>query len=201
MDIVKCYWKGSEDVTPETKMVSLEEFLEMDKVEDRLEYFNGEVIYLPSPSVDHQRILLNIAAEFRNYFRSKSCEVFISPLDVWLTNKEKTAKVKVQPDLIVICDKTGLMENAYEGVPVLVIEIISTSNQTHDRIRKYSTYMEFGIKEYWMVNPKLKTIEVYIFEEDEYKQVAIYKGSDCAASQIFDGLDILLEEVFSKEQD
>jgi len=51
-----------------------------------------------------------------------------------------------------------LIENAYEGVPALVIEIIFTSNQTHDRIRKFSTYMEFGINEYWMVNPELKTV-------------------------------------------
>ncbi|AFK86089.1 Uma2 family endonuclease [Thermoanaerobacterium saccharolyticum] len=186
-------------MTLEKKILSLEEFLQMDKEnEHRLEYFDGEVVYLESPSVEHQRVLLNIAAEFRNYFRGKSCEVFISPLDVWLTNKEKTTKVKVQPDLIVICDKTGLMENAYEGVPALVIEIISTSNQAHDRIRKYSTYMEFGINEYWMVNPELKTVEVYVLEEDEYKQAAIYKGSDCAASQIFDGLNIHLKEVFSK---
>jgi len=187
---------------PKTKMVDFEEFLQMDKEnEHRLEYFDGEVVYLESPSVKHQQVLLNIAAEFRNYFRGKSCEIFISPLDVWLKNEEKTAKVKVQPDLIVITDKSGLKENAYEGVPALVIEIISTSNQTHDSIRKYSIYMEFGINEYWMVNPELKTVEVYVLEEDEYKQAAIYKGSDCAASQIFDGLDIRLEEVFSKEQD
>ena len=185
---------------PKTKIVDFEEFLQMDKEnEHRLEYFDGEVVYLESPSVEHQRVLLNIAAEFRNYFRGKSCEVFISPLDVWLTNEEKTTKVKVQPDLIVITYKSGLMENAYEGVPALVIEIISTSNQTHDRIRKYSTYMEFGINEYWMVNPELKTVEVYVLEAGEYKQAAIYKGDDCAVSQIFGGLKIHLEEVFSNE--
>lgn len=187
-------------MTPEKKIVSLEEFLEMDKEnEHRLEYFDGEVVCLESPSVEHQRVLLNIAAEFRNYFRGKSCEVFISPLDVWLTNKEKTTKVKVQPDLIVICDKTGLMENAYEGLPALVIEIISTSNQTHDRIRKYSTYMEFGINEYWMVNPKLKTVEVYVLEKDEYKQVSIYKSDDCVVSHTFSGLKIHLQDVFTNE--
>ena len=38
-------------MTPEKKMVSLEEFLQMDKEnEDRLEYFDGEVVYLESPS-------------------------------------------------------------------------------------------------------------------------------------------------------
>jgi len=188
-------------VTPETKMVSLEEFLEMDKVEDRLEYFNGEVIYLPSPSVDHQRVLLNMGAELRDYFKGKPCEAFISPLDLWLINKEKALNVKVQPDLMVICDKAGLRENSYYGAPALIVEVISSSNENHDRVKKYITYMEFGIKEYWIINPKLKTVEVYTLEKDEYKQVAIYKGSDCAASQIFDGLAICLEEVFSKEQD
>lgn len=120
-------------------------------------------------------------------------------LYIWLTNEEKTTKVKVQPDLMVISDKAGLKKNAYYGVPDLIIEIIAPSNESHDRVKKYSTYVEFGINEYWMVNPKLKTIEVYIFEEDEYKQVAIYKGDDCAVSQIFGGLKIHLEEVFSNE--
>lgn len=182
---------------PKTKIVDFEEFLQMDKEnEHRLEYFDGEVVYLESPSVKHQQVLLNIAAEFRNYFKGKSYEVSISPLDVWLTNKEKTAKVKVQPDLIVICDKAGLMENAYEGIPALIVEIISPSNQSHDRVKKYETYMKSGVKEYWMVNPKLRTVEVYVLKEDEYKQVAIYKGDDCAISQTFKELKIHLDKIF-----
>ena len=182
---------------PKAKSVSLEEFLQMDKEsEDRLEYFDGEVVCLVSPSVEHQRVLLNIATEFRNCFKGKSCEVFISPLDVWLKNEEKTAKVRVQPDLMVICDKTGLKENEYTGLPTLIIEIISPSNQSHDRIRKYNTYMDFGVKEYWMVNPKLKAIEVYVLEEGEYKQAAIYKGDDFAVSQTFKELGINLKDIF-----
>jgi Uma2 family endonuclease len=191
--------KGSEDMTSETKLVSLEEFLEMDKGEDRLEYFNGEVIYLPSQSVVHQRVLLNIGAEFRDYFKGKPCEAFIAPLDLWLINKEKSLNVKVQPDLMVICDKTGLRENSYCGVPALIIEIISSSNESHDRIRKYITYMEFGIKEYWIINPKLKTVEIYTLEKGEYKQAAIYKSDNCAVSHTFGGLKIHLEEVFTNE--
>ncbi len=176
-------------------MVSLEEFLEMDKSKDRLEYFNGEVIYLPSPSVDHQRVLINIGAELRDYFKSKSCEAF-ALLDLWLINKEKSLNVKVQPDLMVICDKTGLRENSYCGTPALIAEIISSSNESHDRIRKYITYMEFGIKEYWIINPKLKTVEVYVLEEDEYKQNGVYKGCNSAVSQSFNGLEIRLEDIF-----
>lgn len=50
--------------------------------------------------------------------------------------------------------------------------------------------MEFEVKEYWMVNPKLKTVEVYALEEGEYNQAAIYKGSDCAVWSIFNGFEI-----------
>jgi Uma2 family endonuclease len=185
-------------MSPKTKTVSLEEFLEMDKGENRFEYFNGEVISLPSPSVEHQQVLLNIATEFRNYFRDKPCEAVISPLDVWLKNEEKALNVKVHPDLMVICDKAGLRESAYYGVPILIIEIISPSNQSHDRIRKYNTYMEFGVKEYWIVNPKLKTIEVYILKEGEYKQNGVYNGCNSAVSPSFDELEIHLREVFSE---
>lgn len=177
--------------------VSLKEFLKINKGEDRLEYFKGEVVCLAPPSVEHQRVLLNIASEFRNYFRDKHCEVFIAPLDVWLKNEEKTSNIKVQPDLMVICDKTGLNENSYIGVPSLIIEIISPSNQSHDRIKKYSVYMDFGIKEYWLVNPKLKTIEVYVFEEDEYKQNGVYKGCDNTISKSFDDLSVDLNDIFS----
>lgn len=182
-------------MSPKTKMVSLEEFLEIDKTENRIEYFDGEVIYLPFPSVEHQRVLLNIAAEFRNYFKGKSCEAF-ALLDLWLINKEKSLNVKVQPDIMVICDKTGLKENSYCGTPALIAEIISSSNESHDRIRKYITYMEFGIKEYWIINPKLKTVEIYTLAKGEYKQAAIYKSVDCAVSQIFCGLKIHLKKVF-----
>ncbi|WP_338064674.1 Uma2 family endonuclease [Clostridium tepidum] len=153
---------------------------------------------LPFPSIEHQRVLLNIAAEFRNYFRGKPCEVFISPLDLWLINKEKTLNFKVQRGLMLICDKAGLRESAYYGVPILIIEIISPSNQSHDRIRKYNTYMEFGVKEYWIVNPKLKTIEVYVLKEGEYKQNGVYNGCNSAVSPSFDELEIHLKEIFSE---
>jgi len=104
--------------------------------------------------------------------------------------------VKVQPDIMVICDKSELRENSYYGVPALIIEIISSLNEKHDRVKKYITYMDFGVKEYWMISPKLKTIEVYLLEEDAYKQAAIYKGDDFVVSQTFKELKIYLDEIF-----
>ncbi|WP_373558584.1 Uma2 family endonuclease [Bacillus sp. FJAT-45350] len=59
----------------------------------------------------------------------------------------------VIPDLSGICDKSGLNENRYVGVPTVIFEIISPSNQSHDLVFKLNLYMEYGVKEYWIVNP------------------------------------------------
>ena len=48
------------------------------------------------------------------------------------------------------------------------------------------------------LNYTLKTVEVYVLEEDEYKQAAIYKGDDCAVSQTFKELKIYLDVIFSE---
>jgi Uma2 family endonuclease len=59
-----------------------------------------------------------------------------------------------------------------------------------------NSFNEFGVKEYWIVNPKLKSIEVYVFEKSEYKQNGVYKGCGSAVSQSFNELEIRLEDIF-----
>lgn len=172
-----------------SQRMSLEDFLIKDTCGDRMEFIDSKVYHLESPSVIHQRVLLNLATSFNNYFKEKTCKVFIAPIDIWLTNNNK-----VQPDLATICDETGLREDKYIGIPVLIVEIMS-NHQTHDRIRKYNLYMNSGVKEYWLVNAELKTIEVY-FLEKEYSQVGIYKSNENVTSEIFAGLSIGLQDIF-----
>ncbi|CAA7600569.1 Restriction endonuclease type II-like [Acididesulfobacillus acetoxydans] len=90
---------------PERTKVSYEEFLSLNQADERLEYIEGEVCLLVSPSVEHQRTLLNIAFVFKSYFKRKSCEPFIAPLDLILRKEEEGVPHHVQPDIMVICDK------------------------------------------------------------------------------------------------
>lgn len=178
--------------------ITFEDFLSVEeKSEDYLEFIDGYIYSQASPSTSHQRISVNFTAEFRNYFKRKQCEVFHAPFDVKLKNSKEENISKVIPDIAVICDKTGLNDKNYIGVPTLIVEILSPSNQSHDFITKINLYQRFGVKEYWIVNPKLKSIQIYsLNEEGFYEQFGIYKNQEVAYSSVFEDLELNLKDIF-----
>jgi Uma2 family endonuclease len=103
----------------------------------------------------------------------------------------------VIPDLSVICDKRGFTESRYIGVPNLIIEILSPSNQSHDLITKLNLYMNYGVQEYWIVNPMLNSVTVYALNEKEmYEQHDMKTESGTITSKILDGFTTDLREIF-----
>lgn len=118
---------------------------------------------MASPSQIHQTILTELLVIIRNYIKSKNgrCSVFPAPFDVKLSDKPLTI---VQPDIMVICDKDKLDGKRCNGAPDFIIEIVSPGNPSDDYIRKLYYYKNYGVREYWIVDPKRKTISVNYFE-------------------------------------
>ena len=181
---------------PKGKNISYEEFLKIDiNSNDNLEFIDGEIYLLAAPSVVHQLAVTNLSTEFGIYFKGKECMHFVALFDVVLEDEGKTHKV--QPDLTVICDKKGLGEQNYNGVPTLVVEVLSPSTASNDFIKKMGLYMKFGVKEYWIVSPKNSTIQVFILKEDgHYSEPNIYSKGDIVRSSIFEDLEIDLDDIF-----
>jgi Uma2 family endonuclease len=178
--------------------VSYEEYLALrEKNEERLEYIDGTVYMTPSPSIKHQLVSSNIHAQFGIYLKGKKCEVFAAPTDIELVNDKLPDRKVVIPDLSIICDEKGFTETKYVGVPTLIVEILSPSNQAHDLVTKFNLYMDYGVKEYWIVNPMKDAITVYALnEEGLYEQADIKAGTGVVQSVCFPGLELNLEEVF-----
>lgn len=87
----------------------------------------------------------------------------------------------------------------YIGVPTLIIEILSPSNQAHDLITKMNLYQNYGVQEYWIVNPKLFSAQIYTLnKEGSYEQSGVYKNKEIAISSIFPDLKVNLEEIFER---
>lgn len=185
------------------QMISICEFYKLrEDSESRLEYIDGVVYMTPSPSTKHQRISSRLHAKLFNFLEGKECEVFHAPFDIELKkagdqgDQSENTKVVI-PDLSVICDKTSLGENKYVGAPELIIEIISPSNQAHDLVKKLNLYMQYGVKEYWIVNPLLNTVQIYVLnEEGQYHQDDVLKETGIAHSVVLKGFSVNLEEVF-----
>ncbi|WHY80911.1 Uma2 family endonuclease [Siminovitchia fortis] len=151
---------------------SLEEYWKIRENNDALfEYIDRFIYISPSPSTKHQRVSGKIYRGLGNFFEGSPCEAFSAPFDIELKNENIEGTKIVIPDISVICDPNGFTDARYAGVPILIVEILSPSNQSHELVTKLNLYMNYGVKEYWIVNPMLDTITVYALNEDEmYEQ-------------------------------
>ncbi len=118
----------------------------------------GELIYMPSPFTNHQKISGNIYSEIRAYIKMKNLgEVYFSPLDVHLDDKNV-----YQPDILFVSIKRSSIINKFIfGAPNFIVEILSKSSESKDRNEKMVNYGKFGVDEYWIVNLNQENIEVY----------------------------------------
>jgi len=181
------------------KKVSYEEFLEIyEHSELRMEYINGEIVLLASPSPLHQAISGNLYVLLRAYLQDKKCKVFFAPIDVHFYKKELKIPDVMQPDLLIVCDMENRVneKGKYMGTPTLCIEILSNSTRTKDMIDKLNTYMLSGVREFWIVDPAKESILVYGFKDFEIDEYTTYKLEDTLASYFFEGLELAATDIF-----
>lgn len=147
---------------PQVQLITLEQYEALPE-DKRVEVFDGVVYDMASPSQIHQTILTELLIIIRNYIKSKggNCSVFPAPFDVKLSDKPLTI---VQPDIMVICDKDKLDGKRCNGAPDFIIEIVSPGNPADDYIHKLYYYKNYGVREYWIVDPRRKTVTVNYFE-------------------------------------
>jgi len=172
--------------------------------EERWELIDGVPYNMsPAPSTEHQRISREIEIQFANYLYGKSCEVFYAPFDVRLPRSNESddqIKTVVQPDIVVICDKNKLDKRGCKGAPDLVVEILSHATAKKDMLEKFLLYERSGVREYWLVFPLDKAIDVYVLNEiNKYERSGLYEypDSDKVRVGIFDDLEIDLGRVFA----
>jgi Uma2 family endonuclease len=118
-------------------------------------------------------------------------EVFISLLDVVLSPRRV-----VQPDVLFVShDRRHIVKDHIRGVPDLAFEIISQGTWQRDRVSKKSPYEQFGLAEYWIVDPESRTIEVFALEGGAYVLHSRGQGEECARSRLLKGFELTFSEL------
>ena len=147
---------------PQPQFITLEEYEALPEGQ-RIEVFGNIVYDMASPSQIHQALSMELSNIIYNYIKRKKgdCQLFTAPFDVKLSDSPLTI---VQPDIMVICDKSRLDGKRCNGAPDFIIEIVSPNNASDDYIRKLYYYKNYDVREYWIVDPKRKTITVNFFE-------------------------------------
>lgn len=115
-----------------------------------------------------------------------------------LKNEQMDDTAIVVPDLTVVCDQSGLNERNYTGIPTLIIEIVSPPNQSHDLIYKQNLYMQYGVQEYWIVNPILNTVQLYTLDDNkQYRLEDVAKDTGVIRSTVFQAFQVGIEPLFA----
>jgi Uma2 family endonuclease len=170
---------------------------------ERCEILDGEVYMMSAPSVAHQVISGELFGQFWAFLKGKPCRVFAAPFDVRLFPKDDGSDTTVvQPDLLVICDKSKIADGkACRGAPDLVVEILSPSNDDSIMFLKYGKYLKAGVREYWVISPEAREIQTHIFEQAEGQKAGRYVStlhSDTVDVSILPGLRIDFNAIWSE---
>ena len=165
--------------------------------ESRYELIDGKAYMMSSPTSTHQRMLINLLRQLAGFLDGKQCEVLVAPFDVCLNAKGDEDDTVVQPDLIVVCDKSKIEKKRCNGAPDLIIETLSPSTSRHDRIIKLNKYLQAGVREYWIADPDDKDVTVHTLENGKYV-ISAYEGSETISVNVLDGCKIILPDVFDE---
>ena len=132
----------------------------------RVELIDGVFYEMSAPTSVHQLIGYNICSFLDKYIEDNKgqCIAFVAPTDVQIDCDDKTI---VQPDVFVVCDRSKITKPRIVGAPDLIVEVLSPSNWYHDMVRKLAKYRSAGVREYWIVLPDEKAVQVYNFEKGE----------------------------------
>jgi Uma2 family endonuclease len=155
---------------------------------NRYELIEGELFVSPAPNTEHQLKVGSLFAQLWYFVREHDLgKVFVAPCDVVLD-----ASTVLEPDILFVSKarQSIIRPGCIEGAPDLVVEVLSDSSRTIDRFVKRDRYAEFGVPEYWLLDPFEPRIEVLRLQAGKYRVVGSFGPGDTLESPTFSGLRI-----------
>jgi Uma2 family endonuclease len=158
------------------------------------EIIEGELFMSPAPLTRHQKSGGKIFAMFLNFAEEHDAgEPYISPIDVVLPG----LATPVQPDVIFVTKERLdiIKEERVEGAPDIIVEVLSPWNWIVDRRRKFTIYAKAGVREYWLIDPKARTIELFCLRGSTYALIGKYGAGETVRSEVLVGFEVKVENV------
>lgn len=170
--------------------------------DEYVELIKGKIFQMsPAPRAMHQRVQGKIYNRIYNYLENKKCEVFVSPFDVRIPLKNQksndTVFSVVQPDICIVCEESKIDEKGCNGAPDFIAEILSPSTMRKDANEKYSLYEEAGVKEYWLVWPEDKAIQIFDLENGVFVKRGLYEFEGKVFIKSIGEFELDLKDIFA----
>jgi Uma2 family endonuclease len=153
---------------PKQKYISPEEYLALERESlEKHEYFNGEIFDMAGTSEEHANISSNINISMGVQLKKRPCKSYQSDLRVHIP----ATGLYTYPDVLVVCGKPQLLEDAYLDTltnPVLIVEVLSPSTADYDKGAKFDHYRTIeSLREYVLVWQSKKRVARYTKQSDD----------------------------------
>ncbi|MEZ4668839.1 MAG: Uma2 family endonuclease [Anaerolineae bacterium] len=164
-----------------TRMTA-DEFLRLPETNLPLQLLDGEVIEMPAPELLHQDCVLNTAILFRQAAQNVGGKAYVAPVDVYFDDLNI-----LQPDVIWLAPDSAsqpIGTQRLSGPPDLVAEVLSPGTAHNDRRSKFRLYEKFGVREYWLIDPRDQLVEVWQYVEGRFVLLDVYAASETFTSSL-----------------
>ncbi len=192
---------AAKNIEKKTARMTSAAFRELEFPDDDLsiyELLNGQLVKKSAPKPLHQQVSRRITKALEHFLEGKTLgEFFYAPVDVFLDEHNT-----VQPDICFVSTERAFLIDLHEGImgtPDLIVEILSPGSVRYDRGIKKDVYERFALKEYWIVDPNNRSVEVYVMRENAFITHGVYEAGDKADSVLLTGFELEIDVLFQSE--
>lgn len=161
----------------------------------RAELIDGKIYAMAPPNARHQEIIFSLSRRIADYIdrHGGDCRIYLAPYAVFLNADNKSY---VEPDISVICNRKKLDDSGCHGAPDWIIEVASPGTERMDYGIKLFKYRSAGVREYWIIHPVHRTINIYDFEQNE--KTGQYSFENRISSCIFQSFHVRIADFLER---
>jgi Uma2 family endonuclease len=154
----------------------------------------GELVMTPAPGTYHQIVSMKLELQLAGFVLERGLGIVLdAPVDVYLGETET-----YQPDLLFISqERMEIIEpERVNGAPDLVVEVLSPSTAYYDLRKKFKVYERSGVREYWIVDPQEKLVQVFVLRDRKFVLDQEVEGKGMVYSRVIEGFAVSIESIF-----
>ena len=148
--------------------MSAEEYLALGETQIRHELIDGVVVMSPSPTVQHQRIIMEIAYQVASFLNDNPIGDVFPELDINLRSG-LDREIVYRPDIVFVSkERADIIQKHVMAAPDLLVEVISPDSRQYDSVTKKNDYEAAGVREYWLIDPLKSKMTFFIRQGDKF---------------------------------
>jgi Uma2 family endonuclease len=138
------------------------------------EWVDGEVILMAPANTEHEMLDEWVGRLFGEFVEQGDLGKVLRNVFVRFARQRR----RRVPDLLVVTNASlpKIRPTFIDGAPDVAVEIVSPDSRNRDRRDKFLEYQAAGVREYWIIDPLARTVDLYVLADGKFRNVEPVDG-------------------------